>query len=65
MPEIIPLNTWLMHRHSQNVFKVVKIHTLHLSIENLDGTYGNTNRYITENDIRNGTIIIDKEGEIR
>jgi len=58
----IPLNTWLYHRHSENVFKVLKVHEWSLDIEDLDGTRGGCNRWITARDIRHHTIIVDKKG---
>lgn len=59
----IPLNTWLMHRQSENVFKVVAIHALHVDTVDLDGTKGLANRYLLEQDIAKGVYTIDKEGK--
>lgn len=58
----IPLNTWLMHRHSQNIFKVVKVHKLHVDTVDLDdGRKGFANRYLLEQDLTLHRYTIDKE----
>jgi hypothetical protein len=58
----IPLNTWLFHRQSENVFKVIKIHALHVETMDLDGQKGLANRYLLEQDLARGVYTIDKEG---
>lgn len=59
----IPLMTWMMHRHSENIWRVTKVNAWSLEIENLDGSPSpGINRYITACDIRRGTIVVDKEG---
>lgn len=58
----IPLNTWLYHRHSENVFRVLKVNAWSLETEDLDGTRGGANRWIIAQDIRRHTIIVDKKG---
>ena len=63
----IPLNTWLIHRHSHNLFKVVRIHALHVVTSSDDlGTgsqmTGFANRFILEEQIRRKTVIIDPRG---
>lgn len=57
----IPLNTWLYHKTSENVFKVIKVHALHVETEDLDGRRGHANRYLLEQDLANGVYTIDKE----
>lgn len=56
----IPLNTWLYHKQSENVFKVLKIHPLHVETMDLDGVKGLANRYLLEQDIAKGVYTIDK-----
>lgn len=58
----IPLNTWLFHKQSENVFKVVRIHALHVDTVDLDGRTGFANRYLLEQDIAKDRYTIDKEG---
>lgn len=59
-PKPIPLNTWLFHKHSETVFKVVTIHALHVDTVDLDGRTGFANRYLLEQDIAKGVYTIDK-----
>ncbi len=62
----IPLNIWLMHRHSQNIFKVTKIHKLHVEIVDLDDRRrGYANRDLLEHDLDLHRYTIDHKGEER
>lgn len=64
LKDLIPLNTWLYHRHSENVFKVIKVREWSLDTVSLDGEIIGVNRWITARDIRNHTIIVDKKGPL-
>lgn len=58
----IPLNTWLLHKHSENVFKVTKIHLYFCETIELSGNdrrKGFANRDILESSIRAGEYYID------
>lgn len=60
----IPLNTWLLHRHSQNLFKVARIHALYVDTYADDlGTgpkqTGYANRFMLEAMIQRKTVIVD------
>lgn len=58
----IPLNTWLMHRHSQSIFKVTRINVANVETVDIDGMKGYTNRDILETALDKGKYVIDPKG---
>lgn len=60
----IPLNTWMMHKQSQNIFKVVAVKALHVHTVDLDdGRQGFANKYLLAEGIRRGHYVIDQKGQ--
>lgn len=62
----IPFKTWLMHKHSQNIFMVTKVLALHVETLHLDEAAGNrkgfANKYLLSRDIALGEYVVDPKG---
>jgi hypothetical protein len=61
----IPFKTWLLHKHSGNIFMVTKVLALHVETLDLEGTSnrkGFANKYLLARDIALGEYVVDPKG---
>jgi len=59
----IPFKTWLLHKHSENIFMVTKVMALHVETVDLeDGRKGSANKYLLARDIALGEYVVDPKG---
>jgi hypothetical protein len=59
----IPFKTWLLHKHSENIFMVTKVMALHVETVDLDDRRkGFANKYLLARDIALGEYVVDPKG---